>query len=153
MNLCVVWLGGGERKHLCEAQIFSNWVHTKFVSSKWRENIYVRPRYFPIGFTQNLSLQNGERTRWGLFFFGLLGNIAFSFIYIYIYISFDFLGVVLCVFFFSFFFYGFLGNVTSSLLLLFLQIFSFDFLGVVLCGCVCVWVFYYFIIFFIFSQK
>ena len=39
MSLCVVWLR--ERK----------------------ENFYAEPIYFPLGFAQNLSLQNGEKRK------------------------------------------------------------------------------------------
>ena len=37
MGLCVVWLGGGERKLEGGAQTFSTKAHTKLFSSKWRE--------------------------------------------------------------------------------------------------------------------
>ena len=62
------------------------WICVLFGWEEGKENFYVTPRYFPIGFTQNLSLQNGEKTRWGLFFLVSWATLPSLYIYIYIYI-------------------------------------------------------------------
>ena len=94
---------------------------------KWggRENSLMGPRHFSPGLTQNLSLQNGKKTKWGEFD-GEMTKLP-------MYIAH---GQSLVGYFF--FPYGFLGvNTTSSF-------FSFDFLGLALCVCVCVCFFFFF---------
>ena len=113
-----------------------------------RENFLMGPRQFSPGPTQNLSLQNGEKTKWGEFD-GEMTKLPMC--------TTQGQKVQLPFFFFPFLFfsYDFPCNVASF----FLIFFSFDFLGVVLCFCFCFFsngflgtlasTFFFFIIFFI----
>ena len=38
------------------------WVYVLFGKEEGKENFWVGPRHFPLGPTQNFSLQNGEKT-------------------------------------------------------------------------------------------
>ena len=121
-----------------------------FSWEKGKENFYVGPKHFPFGPTQNLSLQNGEKTGWEefdgemtkllmcnahgqiefLFFLSLftwwfLGNIA-SFIYYYYFFFFFWLpGCSAFSFFLFFFFFYFLGMVLCVFFFLKLELIFF----------------------------
>ena len=143
------------------------WMWNKVNGKFWRENEFVcclvgrRGKktfmwgldIFQLG-SHKICLFKMERELGGaFFFFGLLGNIAFSFIYIYIYI-YIFLLISWAWCFVCFFFPSFFMVSWAMLPPLYYYYFYRFFILISWVWCyvgVCVWVFYYFIIFFIFS--